>query len=106
VTSPYPRAVLLVMVNHRKRLRIVDDDQIVTVQVISDRVFIDDFFVNPHFSMAQVDLPTLQGIVHLLGDAEEISCPLNHPPACPNPYTVHEESEGGQKLRYPAAIIG
>ena len=73
----------------------MDDDHIVTVQVVSDRVFIADFFVDPHFSIAQVDLPALQGIVHLLGDTEKIPRSLNHPPSCPDPQAVHEEGKGG-----------
>jgi len=106
VTTPDPGAVLLVVLDHGQRLRIVDDDQVVGLQVVPDGVFVNDLFVDLHLPVAQVDRVPLEGVVHLLGNAEKIRRSLDDPPPGLDPHAVHEKAHGGKELRHPAPVIG
>jgi hypothetical protein len=44
-----------------------------------------DFFINALFDVAEIDLGTLQGVVHLLRDAEEVGATLDHAPTRAHP---------------------
>jgi hypothetical protein len=90
--------------DHRKRLQIVDDHDIVG-EVVPDDVLVDHLFVDPLFPVGEVDLAALEGIVHLLRDAEKIGRPLDHPPAGLDSKAVHEQRLGGQEFRDAASVI-
>ena len=74
MATPDPWTPLAVMVDHGQGLRVVDDDHVV-VQVGPDGIFVYHLFENFLLPVGKVDLPTLQGIVHLFGDAEEVREP-------------------------------
>ena len=66
----------------------------------------DDGFVDLHLTVAQVDLPPLEGVVHLLGDAEKIGRPMDDPPAGLDARAVHQQRQGSQQLCHATAGIG
>ena len=90
MATPNPGALLLVMMNHRKRLGVMDDHHIVILQVISYRIILDDGLIDFYLTVAQINLRTLEGVVHLLGDAEEIGRPVDDSPVGLDTQIVHQ----------------
>ena len=93
------------MLNHRKRLRIVNDHHVV-VKVVADRIFVGHFLINPSLEFSNIDAGPLQGVVHFFGDAEEVWAPLDHTPTGANAGCIHKQCQRGENLRNPAAVIG
>ncbi len=92
MATPYPRPFLFIMGNHRQRLWIVNNHQIVC-EMIADTIFVNDLFVDLFFSLAEIDLPALQRIVHLLGNTKIIRRSLDRAPAGLDPDIVHQERQ-------------
>lgn len=84
MTAPYPGAALPVMHEHRKRLWVVDDNNVV-VNMIADGVLENNFLVNFHLQFGKINIRALKGIMHLLRDAEEIGRTLYYPSTGPVP---------------------
>jgi len=85
VALPHPGSILVVVLNQRQGLRIEDND-VVLVQLAADGILVDDVLVMALFQVCQVDGPALQGVVHFLGDADEVARPLSKwlpTPPCP-----------------------
>jgi hypothetical protein len=92
--------------DHGERLRIMNDHHIMGFQVIANGVLPNYLFINLHFPIAQVDIIPLEGIVHLLGNAEEIGRSVNDSPSCFNTQAVHEKAHGRKEFRHSSAIVG
>ena len=81
------------------------DDNHVMIEMIADRIFVDDLLINIHFQFCQIDISALQRIVHLLCDAEEIWPALDHPPSRSDPDGIHQQCERGENFGHATAII-
>ena len=79
VAAPNPGILFLIVLDQRKRLRIVDDD-IIVIEVVPNRILMDHAFVDLQFEVREVDIAALQCIVHFLGDIEEVRRALDHSP--------------------------
>src|SRR5215510_2171378 len=106
MATPDPRASGLVMGNHRQRLWVVDDDEVVTIQIVSDRVLVHYIFVDAHLQLTEIQFFSLKRVVHLLGYAEEVGRTLNRPPSRLDSHTAHQQSERIQQLGYASAVVG
>ena len=106
MASPDPRTVLFIVIDHREGLGIVNDHQVMTIQVVSDHIFIDHFLIDIHLPITQIDVSTLERVVHLLRDAEKVGGSLDYPPACLDAHAVHQKRQRCQKLSHPTSIIG
>ena len=72
---------------------------------IANAVLVNDLLDNFLFDAGQIDLTSLQGVVHFLGDGEEISRALDHAPFSAKAETIHEQGERGNHLGHAAAVI-
>jgi len=79
VATPYPRPLLLVVIDHGQGLWIVDDDPIM-IQVVPHGVLVHHPLVDLTLQLAEIDLGPLEGVVDLLRHAEEVRGPLNQSP--------------------------
>ena len=91
--------------DQRKRLRVVDDDEIV-VDMIPHRVLVHHLLVGLHLQFREVDVVPLKRVVDLLGDAEEIRPALQDPPTRMHARRIHQQRKRGKKLGHTAAVIG
>jgi len=69
----------------------MDDHHIMILQVVSYRIIMDDGLIDFYLTVAQIDLTALEGVVHLLGDAEEIGRPVDDPPVGLDAQIVHQQ---------------
>jgi hypothetical protein len=74
--------------------------------MVSDSILMDHGLEDPHLSLTQIDLPALESVVHLFGDAEKIRRPMDYPPTGLDAGAVHQERQGGQQRCRAAAAIG
>jgi hypothetical protein len=93
------------MADERQRLRVVHDHDVM-VDMVAHRVLIADLLVYLHLEVGELDIGSLQGVVHLLGDAEEFRSALNHPPAGLDANGIHQQRQRRQNFRDAAAVIG
>ena len=70
----------------------MDDHHIVILHVVPYRIIIitDDGLIDSYFTFAQINLCSLEGVVHLLGDAEEIGWPMDDSPVGLDTQIVHQ----------------
>src|SRR5437870_1745439 len=106
VAAPDPRASRLVMSDHRERLRVVDDYEVVAFQIVSDRVPVHYVIIDVHLQLAEIQFFALKRVVHLLGYAEEVGSALNGPPSGLDSHAAHQEGQRIQQLSHAAAVMG
>ena len=88
------------MLNHRKRLRIVNDHHVV-VEVVADRIFVGHFFINPSLEFSNIDAGPLQTFLVMLKKSGR----LDHTLTGANAGCIHKQCQRGENLRNPAAVI-
>ena len=102
MAAPDPGALLLVMID--LRLRIVNDYKIV-IQKIARAVFVDHLLENLFFDAGEIDLATLERVVHFFCNREEIRRSLNNPLFGAQTEAVPKQRECGKRLRHAAAVV-
>ncbi len=105
MAAPDPRRSLAKVGDDRQGLRVVDDHQIM-VKMHANGVLEHHLFINVPLHVGEKELVALQGVVHPLGDVEEVGPALNDAPSGGNAGCVHEQGERGQEFRHAAAIVG
>ena len=93
------------MLDERQRLRVVHDHHVM-IEMQARRVFERHLLVDLHLQVGEIDVAALQGVVHFLGDAEEVRAAFDHAPAGPDAGGVHQQRQRGQQLGDAAAVIG
>lgn len=104
MTAPDPGPPLGVVVDQRKRLGIVNYHQVV-VEMVADGVIEIHLLVQLQLLFGRDQLPALEGVVHLLGNGEEIGGAVDNPPAGLDSQPVHKQRPGGHDLGHPAAGV-
>lgn len=105
MAPPDPGAALAIVLDERQGLRIVDDDKVV-IQLIPEGILVNDVFVDLGLQVREADRGPLQGVVHLLGDAEEVGRTVDSTPAGADSHAAHQQSQRGEQFGDAAAIEG
>src|SRR6185436_5745928 len=80
------------MLDQRKRLGIVHDDDVV-LQVHAQRVLEEDLLVRSPLLLSDIDNTALQAVVKFLGKGKELRATLDDAPAGLDADCVHQQSE-------------
>ena len=69
------------MTHHWERLRIVDNDPVVTFEMEPNRILEHALFIDGFFACREVGLRALQCVMNLFGAGEELGGALDHAPS-------------------------
>jgi hypothetical protein len=97
--------MLPIVLDHGEGLRIMNDDEIV-VKMVSDGVLTDHIFVDLPFLARHMEIPPLEPVVHLLGDAEEVGGALDDAPPGFDSDRVEQDGKRTEEFGYPTPVVG